>query len=241
MKALITTGGKGIRMQMHKPINKCLLEIEGKTILEHTVDTLKKTGIDDIHIITGFGADAVESTIGDQATYWHHKEFETMGMVPSLLKARDGVGDEDFVLIMGDSMFHKKMLERTVKTDEDIVVTYERKENYVPEDSKAIVEGDLIKYMGKDIPPADTSGEFGHMMKLTAKGAKILFEEVDVFIEEENYFPYLMDVINQIISKGVPVKALDITGIPRAEIDFQEDLADVKKSFAAGDYNKDIK
>ena len=49
MKAVILAAGKGTRMgeiTVHKP--KCLLEIAGKSIIEHQIDLLEREGITDI-------------------------------------------------------------------------------------------------------------------------------------------------------------------------------------------------
>lgn len=236
MKALITTGGMAVRMQLEKGMNKCLLSIGGKSILEHSVHALKTAGVEEIVIATGYCADRVREEIKDQATYVHNSAYETAGLVVTISKARDLLEGKEFVLIMGDSLYHPDMLDRAMNAPGDIVVTYEVKDTYVPEDSKAIVNDGCVQYMGKDIPPQETSGEFGHMIKFSAEGSQIFFEEVGAFIEAGKGNVYLMDVINQIISKNVQVQALDITGIARTEIDFQEDLEAAREAYASGTY-----
>ena len=58
MKAIILAAGKGTRL---RPFNetkpKCLVELAGKSLLQHQLDTLSKCGITDIHVIGGYNAD----------------------------------------------------------------------------------------------------------------------------------------------------------------------------------------
>ena len=54
MKAIILAAGKGTRLRPltnSKP--KCLVELAGKSLLEHQLDTLFECGITDIHVIGG--------------------------------------------------------------------------------------------------------------------------------------------------------------------------------------------
>ena len=61
MKTIILAAGKATRLlPLTKDIPQCLLEVNNKTILERQVGTLKKAGIDDIIVITGYLSDKIE-------------------------------------------------------------------------------------------------------------------------------------------------------------------------------------
>ena len=54
-RALILAAGQGTRLRPltnDKP--KCLVPLLGKSLLERQVDTLKKSGVTNIHIATGY-------------------------------------------------------------------------------------------------------------------------------------------------------------------------------------------
>jgi L-glutamine-phosphate cytidylyltransferase len=223
MKALISAGGLGKRMNLGEDKNKTLLQIGDKTILEHTVTSLRGCGVNDISIIVGYQADSVRTTIGKSVTYFDHKDYLNTGLIASILHARDYLYGEAFLLIMGDLFFDPKILPLAISAEGDIVVTYDVKDNYVPEDSKAVVSDGKVDFMGKDIPPHETSGEFGHLIKFSKEGSRIFFDEIENFTTSGRSNSYLMDVINEIISRHIIVHALNITGYPRIEIDFQED------------------
>lgn len=65
-KALILAGGKGKRLRiLSRDVPKPLMEIRGKTIIQHNIELLKKYGIRDILIAVGYKADKIKKALGD--------------------------------------------------------------------------------------------------------------------------------------------------------------------------------
>ena len=66
MIALIIAGGFAKRMwPITKSMPKCLLEIKGKPVLQWQIELLRKYGIKDIVVCTGYLADNIENIFGD--------------------------------------------------------------------------------------------------------------------------------------------------------------------------------
>ena len=67
MKAVIMAGGKGTRISSitNDEIPKPMLTVGGKAILEHQITCLKKSGINDIIIVTGHLGDKIKDYFGD--------------------------------------------------------------------------------------------------------------------------------------------------------------------------------
>ena len=54
MKVIILAAGQGTRLRPltdNKP--KCMVELLGKPLIQHQIETLRRNGIGDIHIATG--------------------------------------------------------------------------------------------------------------------------------------------------------------------------------------------
>ena len=63
MKAIILAAGEGIRLRpytLDRP--KCLVELVGKSLLEHQLAALRAAGITDITMVTGYRANQIEAT-----------------------------------------------------------------------------------------------------------------------------------------------------------------------------------
>ena len=63
-RAIILAAGKGTRMKSKK--YKVLHDIMGKSMIEHVVQNVKSSGVDQIVTIVGHGAESVKETLNDQ-------------------------------------------------------------------------------------------------------------------------------------------------------------------------------
>ena len=55
MNAIILAAGSGIRLDEHtKDIPKVLLDINGKSILERQISLLRRHGVNEIFVVTGY-------------------------------------------------------------------------------------------------------------------------------------------------------------------------------------------
>ena len=60
-KVLIVAAGLGSRLKYYtKNIPKCLLDIGGKTLLDHQISTYRNLGLNDISIIRGHMKDKID-------------------------------------------------------------------------------------------------------------------------------------------------------------------------------------
>lgn len=114
MKGVILSGGKGSRLA---PVTdnypKQLIPVLGKPILFHCIDHLKKAGIDDICIVlspqTGktIEAEVAKANLGANITYIY--QDEPRGLAHAVGITRDYVGDDDFIVLLGDNLFDKAL------------------------------------------------------------------------------------------------------------------------------------
>ena len=108
MKALVLAGGSGSRL---RPIThtsaKQLLPVANKPVLFYVLEAIAGAGIRDVGIIVGDTAPAIEAAVGDgrafglDATYI--RQDAPRGLAHAVLIARDYLGDDDFVMYLGDN------------------------------------------------------------------------------------------------------------------------------------------
>lgn len=111
MRGVILAGGKGTRLSpLTNPLNKCLLPVYDRPMIMHVISTLVTGGITEIMIALdgsypGMFLEMLEdgSSFGCSIVYRYRRSSEGPGR--TLLLAQDWIGDEDFVVILGDSIF----------------------------------------------------------------------------------------------------------------------------------------
>ena len=125
MKAIILAAGKGTRLRPltdSKP--KCLVELAGKSLLEHQLDTLSECGITDIHVIGGYYADQLVN-----AKYKLHQNYNynNSNMVHTLFVAMEELtGREDIIISYGDIVYQKNVLQKLIDLDAPISLVIDR-------------------------------------------------------------------------------------------------------------------
>lgn len=109
MKALILSGGAGTRLRpFSHSMPKQLIPIGNRPVLEHVIGNIRDLGVTDIGIVVGERADAIRGALSDgsrlgvRITYI--PQDLPLGLAHCVLIARDFLGDEDFVMYLGDNM-----------------------------------------------------------------------------------------------------------------------------------------
>jgi glucose-1-phosphate thymidylyltransferase len=115
VKGIILHGGKGTRL---RPLThtgpKQLIPIANKPMSQYAIEDLREAGITDIAIILGdIGPDKVKDYYGDgskfnvKLTYLHQNKPE--GIAHAIRLAREFVGDEPFVVYLGDNLLRDRI------------------------------------------------------------------------------------------------------------------------------------
>ncbi|WP_024805882.1 glucose-1-phosphate thymidylyltransferase [Nocardia sp. BMG51109] len=109
MKALILSGGKGTRLRPFTySMSKQLAPVAGKPVLRHCLENVRRIGVQEAGIIVGDNGAEVQRVIGDgsdlgmRITYL--RQDEPRGLAHTVRVARDFLGDEDFVMYLGDNI-----------------------------------------------------------------------------------------------------------------------------------------
>src|SRR5262245_4399954 len=118
MKAIILAAGIGKRFKAvtdHRP--KCLIEIQGKTLLERTLTALGAAGVHEAIVVIGYRGEMIQQHIGStyggvQVRYVNNAQY-TKGAILSLWSAREDF-DDDIIIMDADVLFPVALIARLV-------------------------------------------------------------------------------------------------------------------------------
>jgi len=108
MKALVLAGGTGTRL---RPLTytsaKQLIPVANKPVLFYGLEAIRDAGISDVGLVVGDTAGAIESAVGDGSAFGLDVTYigqdAPLGLAHAVLMARSFLGDDDFVMYLGDN------------------------------------------------------------------------------------------------------------------------------------------
>ncbi|MFD3976291.1 glucose-1-phosphate thymidylyltransferase [Streptomyces cyaneofuscatus] len=109
MKALVLSGGSGTRLRPFSySMPKQLIPVANKPVLEHVLENIRDLGITDIGVIVGDRGEQIAEVIGDGARLGARITYiaqeEPLGLAHCVALARPFLGDDDFVMYLGDNI-----------------------------------------------------------------------------------------------------------------------------------------
>ena len=108
MKALVLSGGSGSRL---RPIThtsaKQLVPVANKPVLFYGLEAIRDAGITEVGIVVGDTEPAIREAVGDGSAFGlkvsYLRQDAPRGLAHAVLVARDFLGDDDFVMYLGDN------------------------------------------------------------------------------------------------------------------------------------------
>jgi glucose-1-phosphate thymidylyltransferase len=114
VKGLILSGGKGTRL---RPITytsaKQLVPVANKPVLFYGLESIASAGINQIGIVVGDTKDEVKAAVGDGSRWGvqvsYIEQDRPRGLAHAVAVSRDFIGDDSFVMYLGDNLLNKSI------------------------------------------------------------------------------------------------------------------------------------
>ncbi len=227
MRALILNSGVAQRLKpLTDNLPKCLLEINGKSILQRQIELLLSVGVKKFIITTGPLQDKIINHVKEKfpeldVVYINNPKFESTNYIYSMWLARNEIDDDDILLLHGDLVFEKSVAQKIVGQKISSVIV-DRAANLPAKDFKGKIQNGKIIKIGIDVFGNDTV----FLLPLyfwTKEDFQLWMDRIEKFVKNNNTSCYAENAFNE-ISETIDLIALDIVNEFCMEIDTLEDL-----------------
>ena len=221
---------------------KCLVKVNGVSILENTLNFLNKNGIKECVLVVGHLAEKVVECIGDEfenikINYIKNKIFDKTCNIYSLWLARMHLND-DILLLENDIFFEEKVIEKLCEnSNPDVIVADDYKDfmngTVVTADDGEATEMILKRDQGDGFRYGDKLKTV-NIYKFSMRFMENYFiPALNSHIESGHLNEFYEIVISEIIrSIQTQISVLPVSGLKWFEIDTYEDLKEAEKLFA---------
>lgn len=231
MKAIILSAGQGSRLgHLVDDRPKCLIDFNGRTLLDRQLDTLEANGVHEAVVVTGFHDELVQEAIarrsgGPSVRTIFNPFYKVADNTGSLYMAREELSG-DCLVWNGDTLVSRQLMSRVVQYDRSsICVTVDRKDAYDEDDMKVVRDGDSgrLRAIGKRISEGVNAESIG-LLAFRSGGAEAFRDAIDraMRTSEGTTIWYLRVIHN--LAQNRDVWTLDISGEEWGEVDFPPDV-----------------
>jgi choline kinase len=124
MKAIILAAGRGSRLgKITAKRPKPLAILAGKSLIEWQIQALKKAGLDDISLVTGYQKSAFDSY---QLLTFTNNNWATSNMVSSLLCADPLLSKSETIVSYGDIVYKPSIVNTLIASPCSLGITYDK-------------------------------------------------------------------------------------------------------------------
>jgi phosphoenolpyruvate phosphomutase len=217
---------------------KSLIQVAGKPILDHQLESIRKAGLKRAVIVRGYEGGQFDPYAGDEnLLLLENSSFDETHVLHSLMQAAERM-EHGFVMVFSDILFDHEILGRLVRSGKDIVLgidnSYAYHKHNIDKKLNMVVSRkgfdtqfrslrqesvtELVR-IGKDIEPQMADFEFIGMAYLSPEGARALREVYEEglrsakgpFHEAETFGRAdVTDMLQELIDRGFPVHGLEV-------------------------------
>ena len=236
MKAIILAAGMASRLRpltLHTP--KSLLTIDGKSLLQRSMDALIQNGIKDFVIVTGYLHEKIEAFVKEQyadtisVKFIYNNVYDSTNNIYSLWLARPEAEGEDFVLLDSDLLYDPQIITEVMANKAANVLTL-IKHDLGEEEMKVVTDADgVIKEISKTCNPSDAAGESLGIEKIGKEYSAALYKELEVMMNKEHLENKFYELaFERLIPQGHTYNVLDVSHLFSCELDTVEDFENAK-------------
>lgn len=230
MIAIILAAGSGRRLgPLTAQLPKCLLQLGGRTILDRMLERVRRAGIPEAVIVTGFGAGQVRrhvASLGLARPRVHlvdNPRFaETNNLYSLHLALARTTGP--VTILNGDDLFNVNILRALLRGRSEAAAAVDFTRPLAADAMRVMLEGGTITALGKDLPAGAAAGNAIGLYRFGRGTADLLRREIARWVADGRVQAFYVAAISALASR-VPLAAVSTAGLTWCEIDDTHDLA----------------
>ncbi|MBR2704765.1 MAG: aminotransferase class I/II-fold pyridoxal phosphate-dependent enzyme [Clostridia bacterium] len=241
MQALMLAAGMGKRLGKYTKNNtKCMLEVDGKTLIERATEALLDAGIKRFVMVVGYRGENVKKYILEECKNPRMKEMEFIFIdndvydktnnIYSLYMAKEELEKDDTILLESDLIYDPVLIKRLVDSKKPNLVSVAKYEQWMDgtvikiDENNSIIE--FIEKSGFNYNEIDKYYKTVNVYKFSKEFSKKEFNPfLDAYIKaygENEYYELVLKIIAHLSRSQL--EALDVSDIDWYEIDDAQDL-----------------
>ena len=235
MKAVILAAGQGTRIRsVHGEHPKCLIEVDGSTILDHQLEALSMAGINEIAIVVGYEKEQIisyvrtKSLINQRIHFIDNPAFAITNNIYSLWLALDWLRGDSFVVLNADVIFDPEILQSALRLYAPISMIVDPL--WRDETMKVIIEGDRVIEMSKKFSREEFGGTYIGITAFSKSIQNEFFRKMRKVIGSGRVDEFFNSAVQELANEGVLVGFTSTDGLAWAEIDDPVDLSFARRN-----------
>ena len=230
MKALLLAAGRGTRISRYLDGNpKCTVELgNGQKLIEYTVQLLKKKGITEIALATGYRHHVIERLLANAGVqFYYNPFFDVTNSIASMWFARDFLCNDDILIMNADVFAEECVYDTLLMSGKNPVLAFDssRKEEA---DYKFYCPNGVVEKYGKELTGDEISGEYVGFAILRRDYIEHFVQKMEEMIQEQKHGLWWENVLYS-MSSTEKIYVEDVSGKFWAEVDYIEDYNRIRE------------
>ena len=247
MKAIILAAGMGSRLKkITKDKTKCMVEVNGESLIKRLLRQLEKYTLEEIVIVTGYKEEILKNYINNldiriKIKFYNNDIYDKTNNIYSLGLVEEELLNNDILLIESDLIFEDKLLKNIINSSYKNLAVVSEYESWMDgtcvrlDDENNVV--DFISSQRFSFNEVENLYKTVNIYKLSKEfNQKYYIPFLKAYISSKGTNQYYESVFETLI-KIIPneLKGLKIEGLKWYEIDDKQDLDIAESLFAKED------
>lgn len=251
MQSIILAAGMGKRLKKYtKDGTKCMVPVNGKPIIDYTLEALNSAGISKITIVIGYKGDKLKKYIQEKhpelnINYVENPVYDKTNNIYSLYLAKEVLAEDDTILLESDLIFKPEIISDLVNSQDENLAVLSPFESWM-DGTVALIDGknNIAGLIGKENFNWENKNEYYKTVNIYKFSKdfsrKYYIPFLQAYIEsygKNEYYEQVLKVIAFLDSTNL--KAHIVDGKNWYEIDDGADLSIAESRFAPAETKRE--